>query len=501
MSVGADKLLKTSTSQDDRRNVESGVIDLIAKGSASRSKSAPSTSVPTAPLSPKRPFSAPLVTGTSMISLTSISRSPSKLDHILLPQPALESDEEDEGSEGDELPTFHRGSAKSKTKKTMKATISRPAPRPFPMQFASESPVSQCASSLKERHESRQDEHDEGDMIEIVDVFTTPRGPSPPRSPIPSPSLVKPLPAYASAGPTAYAKGKQPGGFPPSPTNSMSQASTKPREKTKPRASFASMDGDTCVSGSDRNGILKSPRKSAAHSSPRHVSHTRERASSPTPRKLFKSPSRADGAMLCTGAEASDCRRPQPENPASTCTSDGVGRKPRLSDTSAIYISSGSEDEDNAELGVDTSRGDGPVEAEVDEDHDLEPDAWTDRDADVDGWADTGMILSTPPSPVRASPTPESDLGPGAPAAKVLPSAPRASKFKPAPTALKATAQAPWAEFQVSGKATFTNLNLKGMTHDEDIVAPRPVDRAPLLVARAKRSQDRDGDVIDLTSD
>lgn len=458
-----------------------GVIDLIAKGNASRSKSAPSTSVPTASLPSERSFSTPLVAGTSTNSVPGvdaiaigpkpIARSPSKLAHILLPQLASESEEE-EGSEGDELPTFHRGSAKSRAKMATRATISRPAPQPFPIQLTSESPVSPCASRLKERKESWHD--DDGDVVEIVDVFTTPRGPSPPRSPTLSPSPVKPLPVHASAGPAMFVKSKQSGGFSISPTNSTSQTSTEPHKRGKPRRRM-SPDRDTHVSENERSGTPKSPRKSAAHSSPRHIPRARGRASSPTPPVLSNS-SRANDAVLGTGAEgyrALDCRRPQPGEP-------GLGRKPRPSDTSAIYISSGSEDEDNAAFG-----GRSGGEAEVSNNQD----EWTDRD--VDEWADTGMILSAPPSPSPALPSPTNDLVPSVPAVEIFPNPARASKFKPAPaTASKVTACAPLAEFLPS-------TSLKAMSHDEKTVPPRAV-----LVARARRNKKgRDDDVIDLTSD
>lgn len=416
---------------------------------------------------------------TGAIDPTMIARSPSRLAHIHFLQPALESEEE-EGNERDELPLFHRGAVKSGVKKATIATISRSAPRPFPMQLAFESPVSPRGSRLQDWDERRHDdENDDGDGIEIVDVFTTPRGPSPPRSPTPSPSPVKPLPVHASVGPDSFAKSNQ---FPTSPTNPTSRIIAEPHEKAKPRR-CVSPDTDTHVSGNERNGILKSPRKSAAHSSPRHISRVRGRASSPTPPGLSNS-SRANDAVLWTGTAecmASDCRAPQPDDPGSTYTGNGVRRKPRPSDTSAIYISSGSEDEDNAELGIDDNREGG--EAAVHHD-------WT------DGWADTGMILSVPPIPARAPLSPTGDHTPPDLTEEALPNPARTSKFKPAPPALKVTGGAPPAEPRVLDRVMSTSL--KGNTHDD---APRPVHRAPLLVARAKRSKGRDDDVIDLTSD
>lgn len=497
VSIGIGKTL--STFKKSTGGAVGGVIDLVAKGNISRSKRTPSTLMPTVSHPPVRPVSVPL--GTGATGPTLIAQSSSKPAHILLAQSAVESQEEEEGSEGDELPTFHHGSAKSRTKQT-KATIARPAPRPFPLQLASESPVSPRASRLRERNGSRHDgENDDDDVVEIVDVFTTPRGPSPPRSPTPSPSLVRPLLVHASAGPATatFVKSKQSSGFPTSPTKSNPQTDVEPHERTKQRR-HASPDWDARVSRNERDGILKSPRKSAAHSSPRHVPRTRGRASSPTPLTLSHSaPHHAKNGTLWTGdageCDASDSRRPQPEDSGST--RDDVGWKPQPSNTSAIYISSGSEDEGNAGLGIDNSGGGG--EAEMNEDQD------GCTDIDVDGWANTGMILSAPPSPARTCSPPANDLVPTVPVVEVtLPNPARVSKFKPAPAPAPAPAsrvdvRAPSTECQVSDRSTSTSL--KGSKNDEYIAAPRPVHRVPLLVARAKRSKGRNDDIIDLTSD
>ena len=114
---------------------------------------------------------------------------------------------------------------------------------------------------LREMGEARYDDgSDDGDMVEIVDVFTTPRGPSPPRSPTPSPL----------AGPATFVKSRQSKGFPTSPTKSKSKTDSESRKGRKQRRQ-ASSDRDTHVSVNESHGILKSPSKSAAHSSPRHV--------------------------------------------------------------------------------------------------------------------------------------------------------------------------------------------------------------------------------------
>lgn len=477
VSVGIGKTLSTFVSKNTDGAV-GVVIDLIAKGNGSRSKSTPSTSMLTTSLPLVRPVSAPL--GTGKIGPAPIAQSPSKLAHILFSQSALESEEE-EGSEGDELPTFHRGSAKSK-----RAPIVRAAPRPFPMQLA-ELPVSPFISRFRTR-----DENDDGGGVETVDVFTTPHGPSPPRSPTPSPSPVKPLPVQASAGPATFVKSEQPGGFPTSPTKPKFQTDAAPRNKKKqPR--HVSSNRETHVSGGKGDGILKSPRKSVAHSSPRHVPRTRGRTSSPTP--LTNSALRTTNVALWTGDgeghDVSDSRQPQLEDSGSTRMGDGVGRKPRPSDASAIYISSGSEDEGNVGLGFDNDNREdiGEVEANGDQGEDTDP--------DEDGWADTGMILSAPPSP---APLPASDLVPTVPAVEVaLPDPARVSKFKPA--ASKVDVRIPPAESQPSAKIISTSL--KDPTNNGDTAAPRPahLSRAPLLVARAKRRKGRDDDVIDLTSD
>ncbi|KAI9571826.1 hypothetical protein HD554DRAFT_2069651 [Boletus coccyginus] len=482
VSVGVGKILLTFTSERNTGRAVGGVIDLVAKGNVSRSKGAPSTSMPTASLPPIYPASAPL--GTSIVGPTSIARSPSKLAHILLPRLALESEEE-EGSEGDELPTFHRGSIGSRTKK--RATIVRPAPLPFPMQLVSEPPVSPRASKLRGRDGASRDD---GDVVEIVDVFMTPGGPSPPRSPTPSPSPVKSSSVHASPGPATFVELGRSSGFPSSPTKSKPLIDVEPNKKTKQRRHVSS-DWDTHVSGSERKGIPKSPRKSEAHSSPRHVHRVRGRASSPTPLAL-SSGSHTNNVALWTsdaeGRNASDDRRPQPKNSGSTQMGNGVGRKPRQSDASAIYISSGSEDEGNAGLGADNGQGDGEAEANEDQDES------TDRDADA--WADTGMILSAPPSSARFAPPASGDLVPPAPAVEVvLPNPARASKFKPAHAAPSSV------DVYALASDITTSANPKGTTESEDIVVPRPVCRAPLLVARAKRSKGRDDDVIDLTSD
>lgn len=481
VSVDVGKILSTFASKNTGRAV-GGVIDLVAKGSVSRSKSAFSTSIPTASLPSIYPASAPL--GTGIVGPTSISRSPSKLAHILLPQLALESEEE-EGSEGDELPTFHRGSIGSRTKK--RATIVRPAPLPFPMQLASESPVSPRASRLRGRDGASRDD---GDVVEIVDVFMTPRGPSPPRSPTPSPSPVKSSSVHASPGPATFVELERSSGFPSSPTKSKPLIDVEPNKKTKQRRHVSS-DWDTHVSGSERKGIPKSPRKSEAHSSPRHVHRVRGRASSPTPLGLASNSHTNNVALWTSDAEgrnASDGRRPQPENSGSTQMANCVGQKPRQSDVSAIYISSGSEDEGSVGLGADNGQGDGEAEANEDQDDS------TDRDGDV--WADTGMILSAPPSSARFAPPISGDLVPPAPAVEVvLPNPARASKFKPA------RAEPSSVDVHTLASDIITSANPKGTTGNGDIVVPRPVCRAPLLVARAKRSKGRDDDVIDLTSD
>ena len=242
-----------------------------------------------------------------------------------------EEEEEKEGSEGDELPTFHRGSVKSRAKK--RASIARLAPRPFPMQFVTEPPVCPCASRLREMGEARYDDgNGDGDMVEIVDVFTTTRGPSPPRSPTPSPL----------AGPATLVKSRQSSGFPTSPTKSKPQTDSEPHEGRKQRRQ-ASSDWDTRVSGNEKDGILKSPRKSAAHSSPRHI-----------PRACGRAPSSAPGSTPhanndiwwtgdAEGCNMSDSRGPEPEDSGSMQIDDRVGRKAQPSDASAIYISSGSE--------------------------------------------------------------------------------------------------------------------------------------------------------------
>ncbi|KAF8438586.1 hypothetical protein L210DRAFT_3450367 [Boletus edulis BED1] len=461
MSVGAGKPWSAFMSE---MNMGKAVI-------GSRSKSTLWTSMTATSLPPVRPVSAPIATGT--IGPPPIAQSLSKLGHIIFPQSTSESGEE--GSEGDELPTFHHGSGKSRAKK--KATVVRPAPRPFPMQLVTKPPVSPSASSLKERNESKHgDLHDDDDMVEIVDVFTTPRGPSPPRSPTPSPSPVKPLPVHASTRPSTFVRSSQSSEFPTSPTKS----DTDPCHKTRQRF-HTSEDGDTPISGNERNSIHKSPRKSAGHSSPRHV----QRASSPTPLVLPGSASHTSNVSLWTGDtegwNASDRHRPQLEESGG----GSVGRKPRLSGASAIYISSGSEDEDNVVLSVD--RGPDGGEAEVN-------DGYTDQDANT--WADTGMMLSAPPSPAP----PASDVPTIPPVEVVLFNPVRVSKFKPALTATsKVDMHAPSTEPQTSAKNTSTSL--KGMTKGEDDVVPRPVRRPPLLIARAKRNKGRDDDIIDLTSD
>ena len=493
VSIGVGETWSAFTSEKSTGRAVGAVIDLIVKGKA---KSIPSTSMPPASLPPVRPASAPLRPGTSTNSVpgvntgtigpTPIARSPLKLAHILLHRSAIESEEEEqeEGSEGDELPTFHRGSAKSRAKK--RATIARPAPRPFPMQLMSEPPVSPCASRLRERGGARYDDgNDDGDVIEIVDVFTTPRGLSPPRSPTPSPSPVKTPSVHALAGPVTFVKSKQPSGFPTSPTKSESQADSEPHKGTKQRR-HASSDWDTRVSG-NRDGILKSPRKSVAHSSPRHVSRAYGRVPSPTPGSASHANNDALWAGDTEGRNTSDSRGPEPEDSGSMQTGDCVGRKPRSSDASAIYISSGSEDEGNAGL-VDNSRGGGQADVHGDQDE------CTDREADA--WADTAMILSAPPSPARAPPPANDDLVPPFPAVEVmLPNPAHSSKFQPALAAVSGVG----VRAQACDRTISTSL--KGTTSDEDTVAPRPVRRAPLLVARAKRSKGRDDDVIDLTSD
>ena len=499
VSVGVGETRSTFTSKKNTGRAVGDVIDLIAKGNTSKSKSIPPMSMPTASLLPVRPVSAPLRAGTSTNSVpgvntgtigpTPITRSPSKLAHTVIPRSALES-EEKEGSEGDELPTFHCGSAKSTAKK--RATITRPAPRPFPMQFVSESLASPCASRFKEKDGARHDdENDDGNVVEIVDVFTTPRGPSPPRSPTPSPSPVKYSSVLASTGPATFVKPRQSSGFPTSPTKSKSQIDNEPHKKMKQRC-HASSDWDTHVSGNERDGILKSPRKSAAHSSPRHVPRARGRAPSPTPLPSSGSASHANNAALWTGdaegRNTSDSRRLEPEDSGSMQIGDGVGRKPQPSDASAIYISSGSEDESNAGLGIDNSRGGGQAEIIGDQDE------CTDRE--VDAWADTAMILSAPPSPARAPPPANDDLVPPFPAVEVvLPNPTRTSKFKPT------LAAASNVDVRAPAPDRTTPSSFKGPTSGEDTVAARPVSRAPLLVARAKRSKRRDDDVIDLTSD
>ncbi|KAG6374035.1 hypothetical protein JVT61DRAFT_4673 [Boletus reticuloceps] len=456
-SVGAGEPWSTFMSE---KNTGKAVI-------GSRSKSTSWTSMTATSLPPVRPVSAPIATGT--IGPPPIARSLSKLGHIIFPQSTSESEEE--GSEGDELPTFHHGSGKSRAKK--KATVVRPAPRPFPMQLVSKPPVSPSASRLKERNGSRHgDLHDDDDVVEFVDVFTTPRGPSPPRSPTPSPSPVQPLtrPCFNETIHVCEIE----------PIKRVSYQSHQTRQRLN-----TSEDGDTPVSGNERNSIHKSPRKSAAHSSPRHVPRARGRASSPTPLALSGSASHTSNVSLWTGDtegwNASDSHRPQLEESGG----DSVGRKPRLSGASAIYISSGSEDEDNVGLSVD--RGPDGGEAEVN-------DGYTDQDANT--WADTGMMLSAPPSPAP----PASDV-PTIPAVEVVLFNPvRASKFKPAPTATsKVDMHAPSTERQTSAKNTSTSL--EGMTKGENDIVPRPVRRPPLLIARAKRNKGRDDDIIDLTSD
>ena len=94
------------------------------------------------------------------------------------------------------------------------------------------------------------------------------------------------------------------------------------------------------------------------------------------------------------------------------------------------------------------------------------------------------------------SPPANDDLVPPFSAVEVvLPNPARSSKFQPALAAVSGVGvRAPASDRTIS-------TSLKGMTNDEDTVAPRPVRRAPLLVARAKRSKGGDDDVIDLTSD
>lgn len=468
VSVGVGETWSTFASE--RNSSSAMAIDPMTKGNASKSKSIPSTSMPTTSLPPVRPVSAPLGAG---IDPTSTARSPSKLAHILLPRFGLESEEE--GSEGDELPTFYRGSSKLGMKRN---TIVRPAARPFPMQLTSESPVSPCTSRFREKDGARRDDvHDDDDTAEILDVFSTPRGPSPPRSPTPSPSPVKSIPDQ-------FVQSRQSNGFPTSPTKPMSQTDTE-QHKTKQRR-HPSSDWDTPVSGNEKNDILKSPRKSATHSSPRHVPRARGRASSPTPLASSSSPASHlhDVALWGSDAEGrnmSDSRRPQLEDSGSMRIGGSAGWKPRPSDASAIYISSGSEDEDTIRLGVDDGRGIGTAEANKD------------QDADVDTWADTGMILSAPPSPTSG------DRFPPVPAVDAVPLNPvRGSKFKPAPAAVSKVdnVRVPSADFQAAAKT----LSIKSTTNGEDIVVPRPVRCVPLLVARAKRSKGRN-EIIDLTSD
>ena len=451
-----------------------------SKANMTRSMSAPLTSAPTTSLPPEHSF-VPSVTRENStlvqrvdigtIGPMPVSRSPSKLDHILLPKSPSESEEE-KGDEEGELPTFHRGSAKSKAKKVTKAMV-RPAPRSFPMQLTSEALASESGYGNKD-----------DDEVEFVDVFTTPRGPSPLCSPTPSPSPVKSLSIQISARPATFAKPKQSNRFPTSPINSTTK--TARVDNVNPCRPVLS-DRDTHRSGDEQDRIHKSPRKSAAHSSPRQVTHARRRALSPTPLSHCASPV-DDATMLWPSAGehgASDYLISPLEDSGSRCSANSVGPKPRLSDTSVIYISS-SEDEDDAQLGNAISQ-DGGVAAMC-----KDRDEWTDQD--VNEWADTGMILSAPPSPAHA---------PSSPAGDPLPSAEpaRASKFKPASTAvaLKINARASSTESRTSSKTI--PMNLKSRTQDDNVVVLHPLHRAPLLAVRAKQSEARNDDVIDLTSD
>ncbi|KAG9311064.1 hypothetical protein JVU11DRAFT_8969 [Chiua virens] len=205
----------------------------VASGSTSRSKS---TSISTDSIPHGRVPSTSLDTNTSIklipgvntgkIDIARNALTPLKPARILLPPSALESEEEEE-SEEDELPMFHRGSVKARAKKPG-APIARPAPRPFPMQLVSGSPVS--PSTLGRGRSRYDDKGDDDDEVEIVDIFTTPRGPSPPRTPTPSPS---PLPVCLPGGPATSVQSVHSDRFPASPTKTKCRTDIEPQKWTK----------------------------------------------------------------------------------------------------------------------------------------------------------------------------------------------------------------------------------------------------------------------------
>ncbi|KAF9228062.1 hypothetical protein BS17DRAFT_772950 [Gyrodon lividus] len=425
-----------------------GVIDLARNGSGvgSRSKSAPSTHVltPTPALLSHRSSStssgAGLASGLSSSAMagttkpTPIARSTSKLAHILLPS-FLESEEEEGEGEGDELPTFHRGCAsKFRTKpKGTSETTCIPVPRPFPMPSPFKSSLSYSPS--RDRDNARAEGN--GGDVEITDAFTSPCAPSPPRSPTPTPSPMKP--PQTSGKSTDANEALR---FPVSPTMLMA--------KQRPRA-WSDSDSDAATPADGRDGTPKSPRKSVVHTSPRHVS--RVRASSPT------RPASPTGALWPAGrsgvARSSSRMSGARGEPAPATHPTGAGRRPRPSDESAIYISSGSEadevEHDFRGVSVDGSHGD----------------------------ANTAMVLPSPP----CLPSPTTHMPPG-------PAPPRASRFKAAvgwslqtvvPTSLTDRSTAG----EVLSVLSVPPTKLKDGTAG---TSSKPLTRAPLLVARTKRA-------------
>ncbi|KIK80050.1 hypothetical protein PAXRUDRAFT_767087 [Paxillus rubicundulus Ve08.2h10] len=416
------------------------LIDLSGNGNrvGLRSKSATSTSAlaSTASLlshhSSSIPSSVDSASGlgssaaTGTANPTVVARSTSKLAHILLPS-LLESEEEADG-EGDELPTFHRGSAPKRRAGTLKGSASTPmfkaVPRPFPMPSPSKSSISYSPSRDMDNARGV-GRGDDGDVV-IIDVFTTPPAPSPPRSPTPTPSPMKsPRTPACPISLVESTKLTDANGAPRFPTSP-----TKSKVKQHPRI-LSDSDAETPASG--QGGIPKSPRKSATHTSPRHL--PRARASSPTSPSSFRCPS---------GAE-----EPMPMPPAV--------RRPRPSDESAIYISSGSEAGDDEHEGLSDDDGG----------HEDEP---------VDEAADTAMVLSSPPSLPSSTCSSPALPSPG-PA--------RVSRFKAA-WGSQATAVLPASstERMKAGEVGF--LGSTGSKHGAVCTISKPPTRAPLLVARAK---------------
>ncbi|KIJ61265.1 hypothetical protein HYDPIDRAFT_189683 [Hydnomerulius pinastri MD-312] len=433
-----------------------GIIDLSARSK----KTIPSTSTLSSSVAPTQPSSS----SSSSRSATTAPkpappiRSTSKLAHILL-------QEEEEASsgdgEGDELPTFHRGSrsaAKSKSKSSSllksgpgsrdssredSTSKAKPAPRPFPMSFPPPSPSTSTPSRSPAKAfpspPSPSPWRNEGDEM---DVFTSPqRAPSPPRSPSPTPSPAKPLPGASSSA--ARANGAA---FPMSPTTS--------RRRTPPRSdSDLSAGPETAPNAKPKTGpdsLPKSPRKSTSHTSPRHI----RPPSSPTLQTNILT-------EWLSQSPRTSVRRATSPTPASAGK-----RGPRPSDESAIYISSDSEDVE------DTARdGDAPVST---------VDIGVDGDGDEeDGQGDIAMILSSPPS----LPAPRGPLAAHVRAA----AAPVQRKFRPAVTALTQAK----ANMGISVDIGFTPAASTGRTGPTSSSGSRSGSgsKAPLLVARAKATR------------